>query len=447
MFKILVVEDNPLILEGICKMIDWDRCDGVLVGKAQDGDEALQLMADQLPDLVITDIRMPGKDGIFLLQHIQKNHAEMQTIVVSAYNEFSYAKEAIKAGSVNYLLKPIDPDELNAAVMTASERKNASGIQEKIGGETPTVLAVLKTKEPYPIAEIQKRYRSVPGLYLDEVHPSLFCFEMSAPMNAASLSAMRTLVTGEALWGFAGRNPDDSMITMYQRALHTAADDLTYSRRAADGKGDDLDDKKISVLALAGQADKIIQTLRRRAADALQERISFQALTSVIFHMLLVVQSDEYIHYSVFKKLEYEINLHTTDLIFFSVEEVLDKAETAIAEYCKASIRADSERIALCEQVANLIQKNMDQDISLEEIAGLFYISPSYLSRTFRQLKGQTISQYTMQVRMEQAQYLLNNSDLKIADVAVKVGYPDPNYFTRVYKKYTGSLPSNRNKK
>jgi len=52
-----------------------------------------------------------------------------------------------------------------------------------------------------------------------------------------------------------------------------------------------------------------------------------------------------------------------------------------------------------------------------------------------------------MQVRMEQAQYLLNNSDLKIADVAVKVGYPDPNYFTRVYKKYTGSLPSNRNKK
>lgn len=447
MLKILVVEDNPLIMEGICKMIDWESCNGVLIGKAKDGDEALQLITEKTPDLVITDIRMPGKDGIYLLQYIQKNYSEMQTIVVSAYNEFSYAKEAIKAGSVNYLLKPIDPDELNAAVMKASEAINSLGFHENTGADAPAVLAVLKTKEAYAVEDMQRIYQHIPRLFIEEIHPLLFSFLFNNHVDSASLPAIKNLIAGEKLWGFAYKRPDDSIISMYQRALHAAADDLTYYHRAADCKYDDLDDKKISVLALAGQIDKIIQALHRRAADALAGNISFQALSVVITHMLLVVQSDEYMDYSALRKLEHEINTHMTDLVFFSVEEVLAKVASALADYYQESMRADSGRNALCEQVASFLRNKIDQDISLEEIAGLFYISPSYLSRTFRQLKGQTIGQYTLQIRMEQARYLLDNSDLKIADIAAKVGYTDPNYFTRVYKKYTGTLPSSRNRK
>ncbi len=447
MFKILVVEDNPLILEGICKMINWSRCNGELVGKAQDGDEAVQLIARKMPDLVITDIRIPGKDGIYLLQHIQKHYTDIQTIVVSAYNEFNYAKEAIKAGSVNYLLKPIDPDELNAAVMTACERKNSFGLQGTTGSEAPAVLAVLKTKTPHSLEDVQKACLHVPGLFIEEIRPSLFCFLFGSHIASASLAELQSAVAGETLWGSAYKKPDDSMISMYQRALHLAADDLTYRHLPSDQKAEDLDDKKIGILALAGQVERIIQAMRRRTADALAEKISFQALSGVVSHILLVLQADEQMNYSVLEKLEHEMNLHMVDLLYFSVEEVLEKAEAAIIAYCRETMRADNERKVLCEQVANLIRKNIDQDISLEEIAGLFYISPSYLSRTFKQLIGQTISQFTVQVRMEQARYLLENSDLKIADIAAKVGYTDPNYFSRVFKKFTGTLPSSRSRK
>ncbi len=447
MFKILVVEDNPLILEGICRMIQWDDCDGVLVGKAQDGEEALQIIAENAVDLVITDIRMPGKDGIYLLQQIQMRYQEIQSIVVSAYNEFNYAKEAIKAGSVNYILKPIDPDELNTAVMTASKRKNSLEISDIMDKDTPAILAVLKTKEDYSLTAVQKVFQHISGLSVEEVHPFLFCFLLSSPVAHTSLLNTRSGIKGKVLWGFAYKMADDNMISMYQRALQAASNDLSYLQRAADESLEDLDDKKISVLAFAGQADKIIQAMYRRAAVVLSEGANFQKLAEVIAHMLLIIRSNDYINYSVLKNLEEDMNRHSTELVFFTVEEILEKAKAAITDYCNESKRIDNGRKTLCEQVANLIRKNLEQDISLDEIAGLFFVSPSYLSRTFKQMEGQTIGQYTLQVRMEQAQYLLDNSDLKIADIAAKVGFTDPNYFTRVYKKYTGLLPSSTNKK
>ena len=84
-----------------------------------------------------------------------------------------------------------------------------------------------------------------------------------------------------------------------------------------------------------------------------------QNLSGVIAHMILVIHSNDYVNFSVLKALEEEMNRHTTELIFFSVEEVLEKAGTAIENYCKESKHNDNGRKTLCEQVANLIRKNL----------------------------------------------------------------------------------------
>lgn len=123
MYKIILSDDNPLIRMGMKSMIQWKELKAELAGEAEDGDEALELIRTCGADLLITDIRMPGKDGLYLIREINENYPDMSTIIISAYNEFSYAKEALKAGSVDYILKPIDPEEMNAAIVKAMDRK------------------------------------------------------------------------------------------------------------------------------------------------------------------------------------------------------------------------------------------------------------------------------------------------------------------------------------
>ena len=134
--KILIVDDNPLIRMGLTEMIEWGRLGLKSVGCVEDGEEALELCREMRPDIVITDIRMPRKDGIELLTRLQEDYPEVQTIVVSAYDTFSYVKHAMVTGSLNYILKPIDPGELNTTIEKAlmeiekrkKQRKNPAEI-------------------------------------------------------------------------------------------------------------------------------------------------------------------------------------------------------------------------------------------------------------------------------------------------------------------------------
>lgn len=96
MIKLLVVDDEIWIRERISKEIPWESVQAEVVGTAEDGQEALEMAEELEPDIIITDIRMPGFDGIELLRELRKKSLDIKVILLSGYNDFSYAKEAIK---------------------------------------------------------------------------------------------------------------------------------------------------------------------------------------------------------------------------------------------------------------------------------------------------------------------------------------------------------------
>lgn len=122
MIKLLVVDDEIWIRERISKEIPWESVQAEVVGTAEDGQEALEMAEELEPDIIITDIRMPGFDGIELLRELRKKSLDIKVILLSGYNDFSYAKEAIKYGAFDYVLKPAEDQELlnvvNRCVMT-----------------------------------------------------------------------------------------------------------------------------------------------------------------------------------------------------------------------------------------------------------------------------------------------------------------------------------------
>ncbi|QHW33605.1 response regulator [Paenibacillus rhizovicinus] len=117
MYKVLVVDDEPLMLEGWKTMVDWHACGYELCGTATDGEEALALIRACDPELVITDIRMPVLDGIGLIRAMKEMGHGAKTIIVSAYSEFSYAQHALRYEVDRYVLKPLMTDEIHSLLL------------------------------------------------------------------------------------------------------------------------------------------------------------------------------------------------------------------------------------------------------------------------------------------------------------------------------------------
>lgn len=117
MYKLIIVDDQPVIRKGLVKLVDWEEMGIEIAGEASNGLEALELILRENPHLMICDIKMPGMDGLELMKECRKINSGIKTVVLSGYNDFAYVKEALRYGVENYLLKPVDRDELVSTVL------------------------------------------------------------------------------------------------------------------------------------------------------------------------------------------------------------------------------------------------------------------------------------------------------------------------------------------
>ena len=132
--KILIIDDEPFIRKSLAALITRLNTKYTIVGEARNGTEAIELLSRIRPDVVFTDIRMPGMSGIELAEHIAANYSNIQTVILSGYAEFEYARAAIDSGVVSYLLKPTKINELKSAlekISSALSAKNLPSTEEE----------------------------------------------------------------------------------------------------------------------------------------------------------------------------------------------------------------------------------------------------------------------------------------------------------------------------
>lgn len=128
--RVLLADDEPVILRGLKKLISWEELGFAIVGEANDGNELRQLIRDCRPDLIISDISMPGCSGIDIIRELHEQGSQVKVVFISAYQEFAYARQAIQYGALDYLVKPVSKKHLEDLVSKA-----ASLIREESEGE------------------------------------------------------------------------------------------------------------------------------------------------------------------------------------------------------------------------------------------------------------------------------------------------------------------------
>ena len=119
MFKVLIIDDEEIIREGLKTVIDWDSLGCSVIGEAADGDEGLEMLSSMQPDIVITDIRMPGLNGLEMISKLKKHKHECKIIILSGFRDFEYAQQAIKLGAFRFLLKPTNTKEIILSIKEA----------------------------------------------------------------------------------------------------------------------------------------------------------------------------------------------------------------------------------------------------------------------------------------------------------------------------------------
>ena len=122
MYSVLLIDDEPLILEGLRKVTPWAEYGCEVVATAEDAAAGAALIREKRPDILFTDIRMPGVDGLTMLAGLRSDFSDMQVTVLTGYRDFSYAQEAIRLGVTRFLLKPSKMDELREALAAMTAR-------------------------------------------------------------------------------------------------------------------------------------------------------------------------------------------------------------------------------------------------------------------------------------------------------------------------------------
>lgn len=448
MFKILIADDNALIRMGLKSMIDFEALGATLIGEAKNGEEAYRLLEEKQPDLLITDIRMPGKDGLFLLDKIRSEFPKTDTIVISAYDDFDYAKQAIMSGSINYILKPIDPDELNKSLMQAYNRyvKEKGMIGISIDQKDNQMVYVIKSRPKLDAAVLTQKL-SVSGDYelIEEEDLFYFICQKSGENSKRILDTINSMSV-KVLCGSCRLDVYETMQECIKMAVINACNMMfeKYDRKLNDeSQGNQVPEDDIILLIKSGNYPLIERHFSKffdkSIKDAAGDFLSFAKQINAYLRLLFQLEDE---HYIKVRDIMERIDSQLDKLSYLDLNEIYDEISKANKEICESYQRASGSIRDLVEKVKRLIDTNYEKNISLSYIAGLFSISEPYLSKVFKKETGININAYITAVRMEKAKYLLENTDKKIVEIARMVGYEEQNYFTKVFKKYAGKSPS-----
>lgn len=140
MYKIVIIDDEPMVLKGLTTLVPWYEIGCEIVGMAENGEEGLALIQEKKPDVVISDIQMPKLSGLDMIRQIYQAKMDVKCILLTGYRQFEYAKEAINLGIQKFLLKPTNLEEIKAAVIEMtqlldderSKEETVVALQEKL---------------------------------------------------------------------------------------------------------------------------------------------------------------------------------------------------------------------------------------------------------------------------------------------------------------------------
>lgn len=475
--KVIIVEDEPIVaryIKGILESLDGFS----VVAVCESGEDAVEQCKEKKPYLVITDIKMPGITGLELIKRIKKLEADIQTIIISGFKSFDYAKEAIALGVEDYITKPINPEELKCTLQRILENYHRRYLLENVFKIERSMRSMdeeeFKEQFPYESCSLLMVYQSGDAEdmeYLIKNDNGLLSFFYRKVLvvldaNCQNTSSdylkkiMKQIIFSKqrkktcTVMMIREMDLSKDCIREIQR-LHRILREQTVlgklicveyeSAKTIKRQTEFFDDKILNKLEI-----KITAQKWNAVSECLQELFEFWKKNYyTLYHIKVVIHqiTDKIQRAGAIVQDKVFVNEYIDDCIKYA--DSYDEMKDAVCNYLEEIIKTSSsskkegsKSQQLFEQICDFVYKNMDKSYSLSEISNIFGASQPFIRKIFRTNVDKSYNEWVIDVKMERAKELLSeNPMLQIKEVAEKLGY-EQLYFSTVFNKNVGMSPS-----
>ncbi|OPA79152.1 DNA-binding response regulator [Paenibacillus selenitireducens] len=449
MYRLLIADDEALEREGIEWIVTRMMPNTFEIVHAENGRIAIQKAYEFRPHIILMDIKMPGIQGLEALKEIQAHHPQVKMILVTAYEYFEYAKEALSMGVKEYLVKPAKRDH----IVELLQRLIAEIDQDRKQRDEAFAMRD-KLFQLLPLAETEMALVFMTDQVNEtEVGQLADILELSIAKGCAIVLAFREM----------GHPPQKELSIEKKKIYETVKNAAKAYIKDRVGyvvssmvhwhmvifllEKDSIRDEVLREEAL-GLGKKLVEDLfEHRGIDATvgigTVRMDIEGIRRSYF---------EGVFASTYHK-EWGSLCHFEDLTIPSEEETEGTddpsttdyfAERTYVELAIKGIREEREQRtwSVIDHAITFIQEKFREELSLEEVAEHVHLNPHYFSKVFKQETGETYIDYVTRLRIDEAKELIKDGQLSLKEVCYLVGYKDPNYFSRVFKKVEGVSPT-----
>lgn len=499
MFRLLILDDEEDICQAIAQLVDWDSLGISLIGACQDSVEGYHMILDEAPDIVLTDIEMPGISGLDLIERISTTNLQTEFVILSGYDQFEYAKRAMRCGVRHYLLKPCDEKQIiecMSEVVEDLKRRNPNGMTGNLGSDE---LADMQQQLIYNIiregiyeSELQPEYFDAYNHYttlaqrsfwlcslyfLEEKnlkdtvsqiyryfstnYPNLYYFEIYVknilllffPDSTYDLEEMDRFLGGLTF-------PGQSTSIKYTRVYYTHLSRLLFELVPRIRRFDKLYfiNRNGTLVPNYNHENFFAEiddlTLELLSPSPRQQNSAFDRLQQILCHptdgdyliqlsntlLITLVTQKSVGSMSDISGFLYELP-QMTDLTSMR-EAVLAKTKELLTSYQTTANTYSPFILDLIEYLSLHLE---EPDLTLKWVADHhLYMNVNYVGKRFQKETGQKFSSFLAEMRIKRAKEIFEEQpDIRVSDLAMQVGCGNnPYYFTKIFKKATGMTPT-----
>lgn len=494
-FSVLIVDDEFHAIRGVEIGVDWEKLGIANVHKAYSAAQAREILLSEEIDLLLTDIEMPGASGLDLLRWVRSCCPEVEAIILTGHPDFEYAQEALQLSSLNYLLKPLDCAELEAAIGKALEKIERERYTRRMQLSFAELeemhqrqmredfwLGLIRQDaalNPHDELEYDPSCLFLPILIRickgsgqagpvlkDLIQKCLSALDREAAVIRLSDKHFAAIISGKA----AGRMQDLRELLKAELCLYLGrkvppheVGQVVRQLQDRDWNNVTLTPEIIPWEHIAGRRDFIpsipkeewIKFMLAGAKDelkqAMEENIGawraepsltrsslhsfYQDLLQIIFYVLQTegLEANQVFSRRLFE--EYDEHLDTVDSLTKWVLSVIDVVMDHL-------VQPQGENSAVAK-AKRYIDENLGRHgLVREDVAKHVFFNEDYLGRIFKKETGLSLSEYILTQRIERAKSLLLGSESSISEIALQCGYSNFSYFSTLFRKHTGLSPT-----
>lgn len=471
MKRILIVEDEKLIRQGIKVIIERSLIEVEEILESNNGEDAYSILLHTEIDVLITDIRMPKMDGIELVKKIQTLQRKPEIIVVSGYDDFNYAVEALRQGVREYLLKPIEREKLISILskiqVELEERENRNNIIQQIGNQQFKYLILNQQISEDETKAIEEEFST---LFYYEKYVVINCNVLNEQMLKDKNMIVLHEINGHSLIIAEEKDVDELLeyelsktsvgiskahvgipelriayLESYKARIEAFAREMPYC----------MYEEKVNTYENIPEEliEQFVQQFRTAKIDTLLNKIAniqYKAKINKIApeDLLNVIES---IIVKLFETYERIIEVHIDSCV--QIRDPLGYSNWSdyyivLVDWMKRMqqlIQEEFNDFRNKEKIMKAIQfihENYGKDLNMAVVSNHISMNYSLFSLSFKEYTGLNFVNYLKKIRIDEAKVLLKNTDDKIIDISQAVGYENEKHFMKIFKKACGVSPT-----